>query len=106
MPIKTATALLILCALAAPALADSYPVSGAWGQSASSAKGAIDCTGRRVVTFDGNQRTDSNGGVPAYRNKSVIAVGSDYRVVDVFTNGQVNNAQVDTRCSLSTPIIS
>jgi hypothetical protein len=91
---KTAIALLTLCALAAPALADSYPVSGAWGQSASSKKGTIDCTGKRVITFNGNQRTDSKGGVPAYRNKSVTAVSPGYRVVDVFTNGQVNNAQV------------
>ncbi len=85
---------MLLCALAVPALADNYPVSGSWGQSASSAKGAIDCSGKRVVTFNGNQRTDSQGGVPAYRNKSVTAAGSNYRVVDVFTNGQVNNAQV------------
>jgi hypothetical protein len=91
---KTAAALLTLSALATPALADSYPVSGAWGQSASSEKGAIDCTGKRVITFNGNQRTDSNGGVPAYRNKSVTAVSPGYRIVDVFTNGQVNNAQV------------
>lgn len=91
---KTILPAMLLCALAMPALADSYPVSGAWGQSASSEKGAIDCAGKRVITFNGNQRTDSNGGVPAYRNKSVTAVGSDYRVVDVFSNGQVNNAQV------------
>ncbi len=84
---------VLFCSLATPALADNYPVSGAWGQSASSAKGPIDCSGKRVITFNGNQRTDSNGGVPAYRNKSVNAAGSSYRVVDVFTNGQVNNAQ-------------
>ncbi len=85
---------MLLWALAMPALADDYPVSGSWGQSTSSAKGPIDCAGKRVITFNGNQRTDSNGGAPAYRNKSVSAVGSNYRVVDVFTNGQVNNAQV------------
>jgi len=84
---------ILLCALAMPALADNYPVSGSWGQSTSSEKGPIDCSGKRVVTFNGNQRTDSNGGVPAYRNKSVTAAGSNYRVVDVFTNGQINNAQ-------------
>jgi hypothetical protein len=84
---------MLLCALAMPALADNYPVTGSWGQSTSSAKGAIDCSGKRVVTFSGNQRTDSNGGVPAYRNKTVTQIGSGYRVVDVFTNGQVNNAQ-------------
>jgi hypothetical protein len=81
--------------LAAPALAQSYPVSGQWGQSTSSDKGAIDCAGKRVMTFNGDQRQDSKGGVPAYRNKTVTAEGSSsYRVVDVFTNGQVNNASV------------
>jgi hypothetical protein len=79
--------------LAVPALAATYPVSGRWGVSASSQKGAIDCTGKRVIAFNGNQRTDSGGGVPAYRNRSVTADGSDHwRVVDEFTNGQVNDA--------------
>jgi hypothetical protein len=91
---KTILSAMLISALAAPALADNYPVTGAWGQSASSEKGPIDCAGKRVITFNGNQRTDSNGGVPAYRNKSVTGAGSDYRVVDVFSNGQVNNAQV------------
>ncbi|HTT48168.1 MAG TPA: hypothetical protein VMG39_09220 [Pseudolabrys sp.] len=91
-PILTAT---LIAALALPAHAATYPVSGHWGQSASSVKGAIDCTGKRVIAFSGDQRTDSQGGVPAYRNKSVRQVGvSRYRVVDVFTNGQINNAQV------------
>jgi len=84
---------VLFCALAVPAQADNYPVDGAWGQSTSAAKGPIDCSGKRVVTFSGDQRTDSNGGVPAYRNKSVTQIGSGYRVVDVFTNGQVNNGQ-------------
>ena len=60
------TALLV--ALAAPALADTYPVSGRWGQSASTQKGPIECHGRRVITFSGNQRRDTGGGVPSYRN--------------------------------------
>ena len=91
---KTIFSAIFIGALALPALADNYPVAGAWGQSASSAKGTIDCTGKRVIAFNGNLRTDSQGGVPAYRNKSVTQAGaSNYRVVDVFTNGQVNNAQ-------------
>ena len=73
---KTILSAMLLCALAAPALADNYPVTGAWGQSTSSEKGAIDCAGKRVITFNGNQRTDSKGGVPAYRNKSVTAAGT------------------------------
>ena len=81
-----------LVPLAAPAHAQSYPVSGRWGQSAGSEKGAIDCHGRRVVTFNGNQRTDSGGGVPSYRNRSITPDGSSrYRVVDEFTTGQIND---------------
>lgn len=85
---------MLVCALVTPALADDYPVSGSWGQSTSSAKGTINCGGKRVITFDGNQRTDSNGGVPAYRNRSVEADGaSAWRVIDIFTTGQISNAQ-------------
>jgi hypothetical protein len=81
--------------LAAPALTQSYPVTGRYGESNSSEKGPIDCTdSRRVIDFNGDQRTDSNGGVPAYRNRSVQSVGqSDYRIVDVFSNGQVSDGQ-------------
>jgi hypothetical protein len=87
---------MIVAALAAPALADSYPVSGRWGQSTSSEKGAIDCAGKRVIDFKGDQRTDSKGGVPAYRNKSVSVAGpSSYRIVDQFSNGQVRNGSVN-----------
>jgi hypothetical protein len=83
---------LLVTALAAPVLAQTYPVSGRWGESNSSEKGPIDCTGnRRVIGFFGNQRTDSNGGVPEYRNKSVQSVSqSDYRIVDEFSNAQVS----------------
>jgi hypothetical protein len=93
---KTILPAMLLCALAMPALADSYPVTGAWGQSTSSEKGAIDCAGIRVITFNGNQRTDSKGGVPAYRNKSVLPeVPGRYRVVDEFTTGQIRNAHLN-----------
>ena len=97
---KTILSAMLLGALVMPALADNYPVTGPWGQSTSSAKGAIDCSGKRVIAFNGNQRTDSKGGVPAYRNKSVTGGPSRYRVVDVFSNGQVNNAQVIYTLSL------
>jgi hypothetical protein len=84
----------LLTALAAPALGGDYPVSGKWGESASSEQGAIDCAGKRVIEFQGNQRTDSKGGVPGYRNRSITSVGSsEYRVVDEFTTGQISNAQ-------------
>jgi hypothetical protein len=81
----------LAAALIAPAAAGVYPVSGNWGQSTSSAKGAIDCAGRRVIGFNGDQRTDSNGGVPAYRNRTVTSAGpSQFRIVDEFSNAQVS----------------
>jgi hypothetical protein len=81
--------------LAVPAVADTYPVSGRWGQSSGSEKGPIDCNRLRVIEFNGDTRTDSNGGVPAYRNKSITASGSTYRVVDEFTTGQIRNAKMN-----------
>lgn len=82
---------VLLGALAAPVQAQVYPVEGRWGQSASTEKGAIDCTGKRVIEFTGNQRTDTDGGVPAYRNQSVTSEGpSNYRIVDEFTTGQIS----------------
>jgi hypothetical protein len=90
-PLTILACLAGAAALAAPAWAATYPVSGRWGQSTGSQKGAIDC--KRVIAFNGNQRTDSKGGVPAYRNRSVTAVGQrQWRVVDEFTNGQVSDA--------------
>lgn len=87
---------LVLTALAAPALAASYPVSGKWGQSASLEKGAIDCSKLRVIAFNGDTRTDSKGGVPAYRNKSVAPQGpGQFSIVDEFTTGQIRNAHVN-----------
>jgi hypothetical protein len=79
--------------LAAPAQADTYPISGRWGVGTPSADGKIDCNGKRVITFSGNQRQDSKGGVPAYRNRTVTPQGPmRFRVVDEFTTGQISNA--------------
>ena len=88
---NTALVAMFLAALAAPATAGSYPVSGKWGQTSTSEKGPVDCSKLRVIAFNGDTRTDSNGGVPAYRNRSVSADGTNYRVVDEFTTGQVRN---------------
>jgi hypothetical protein len=87
---------MLLVALAAPSFAAGYPVSGKWGQSASSEKGPIDCGKLRVIEFNGDQRTDSDGGVPAYRLKTISAEGpKKYRVTDEFTTGQIGNARVN-----------
>jgi len=85
----------MLIALASPALAANYPVSGGWGIGAPPSKNPVDCSKLRVIAFNGNQRTDSNGGVPAYRNVSVTAAGGGYRVVDEFTTGQISAARVN-----------
>jgi large exoprotein involved in heme utilization and adhesion len=83
---------LLVSVLAAPAQAQVYPVQGKWGQSSNTKKGAIDCTdNKRIIEFIGNQRTDSNGGVPSYRNQSVRSDGSStFRVVDEFSTGQIS----------------
>lgn len=92
---KTILSAMLMATLAAPAFAAGYPVSGPWGQSTSAEKGAIDCKSLRVIDFKGDQRTDSKGGVPAYRNKSVTPDGPmRYRVVDEFSTGQIGNARV------------
>jgi len=92
---RAAFLVLLSATLAGPAMAASYPVSGRWGESASTDKGPIDCTGKRVIEFTGNTRTDSKGGVPAYRNKSITPEGNArWRIVDVFTTGQISNAAV------------
>ncbi len=86
----------LLLALTAPAFAVEYPVSGKWGQAATSDKGPVDCSKLRVIAFNGETRTDSKGGVPAYRLKSVSAEGTaSFRVVDEFTTGQISNARVN-----------
>jgi hypothetical protein len=87
----TVLSALLLTALTAPSQAQVYPVEGKWGQTTSSTKGTIDCNDKRVIEFNGDQRTDSNGGVPAYRNQSVSPEGSSsYRVVDEFSTGQIS----------------
>jgi hypothetical protein len=81
-------------ALAFPAIAADYPVSGRFGVGAFADPGPVDCTDLRVVSFSGDQRRDTNGGVPAYRNRSIVRSGAhDFEVVDEFTTGQISNAQ-------------
>jgi hypothetical protein len=83
---------LLLAALSTPVLAAPYPVVGKWGQSASADKGPIDCAGKRIIAFNGETRTDSRSGVPAYRNRSVTADGpARFKIVDEFTTGQISN---------------
>jgi len=89
MNAKTACFAAMLCALGAPAFADIYPVSGRWGVSPSTDKNPIDCSKLRVIAFNGDQRTDSGGGVPTFRNVSVTPVGRGWDVVDAFNTVQI-----------------
>ena len=83
----------LIAALPAAALADNYPVNGRFGVVSSFTDKPVDCGNKRVIAFNGNQRTDSKGGVPAYRNRTVTAAGSStWRVVDIITTGQISNA--------------
>jgi len=81
-------------ALASPAIAAEYPITGRFGVGAFADPGPVDCTHLRVVSFYGDQRRDSNGGVPAYRNRSIVLSGArSFDVIDEFTTGQISNAQ-------------
>jgi hypothetical protein len=99
MTLKRAVTIVIMSSaalLAAPALADTYPIAGSWGQSNGNQHGAIDCSAsKRVIAFLGNTRTDSGGSVRAYQNRSVTDDGpGQYRIVDIFSNGQISSGQI------------
>jgi hypothetical protein len=82
-------ALIAGAALIAPAFADSYPVSGRWTFNDASGEGPTPaCTGR-IMTFSGNMRYDTGGGIHEYKNKTAGQVGDRlYQIVDTFYNGQ------------------
>jgi hypothetical protein len=87
---KKCVVIIVACCLASPALALSYPVSGRYGQSADPKPGPIDCTGKRVVRFEGERRFDSRGGVPDYRMREMITAGTmAYRITEEFHTGQI-----------------
>lgn len=86
---------MLMAALAAQASAATYPVSGRWGESADRTQGKIDCAGKRVIAFSGEQHTDTEGGVRDFRNRSVTADGpSQYRIVDEFSNGLISDGHI------------
>jgi hypothetical protein len=79
------------------ASAAEYPISGKWTYDNPKAEGpAADC-GLRYMSFEGNQRRDTGGSVPAFRNFSVDQIGNTrYRVVDMFDSGMINARQTYT----------
>jgi hypothetical protein len=85
------TAALAVLLLPAPALAQSYPVSGKWTYDNPTAEGPAQSCGERYMSFEGNQRRDTGGGVAGYRNISVDNVGDGtFQIVDAFSTGQIN----------------
>lgn len=101
LPAAIAAALLLTMTCAR---ADNYPLSGRWGVTASTEKGPIDCARLRIITFNGNQRTDTGSGVPTYRNRSVQPNGaSAWRIVDEFSTGQINNGHTTYTLNLIEP---
>lgn len=85
---RLSLALALTVTLSSAAFADTYPVQGRWGVGQPS-KQPVDCSTMRVITFNGDQRTDNRGGVPAYRNVSVTPSSGGSRVVDEFNTGQI-----------------
>jgi hypothetical protein len=76
--------------LATPALAITYPVSGSWGQSTESKSGPIDCTDKRVISFDSPRRFDNGGGVRDYRVIDLVPEGDTaFRITEEFNTGMV-----------------
>jgi hypothetical protein len=71
--------------------AETYPVSGKWTYEIPPEDGPAKDCGKRFMEFNGEQRRDTGGGVPGYRNFSIDQTnGSEYRVVDSFSTGQIN----------------
>ena len=94
---KTILSALLITTLVAPVLAGtSYPISGRWGQSNSSEKGAIDCGGLRTVEFKGERRFDSGGSIRDFRAVSVSPRGASFSVREEFRTGQVNGRNTIT----------
>jgi hypothetical protein len=82
----------VIAALAAatPALADSYPVGGAWTYENASEKGRAEKCGKRFMEFDGNLRHDTGSGAPEYKNiSSRISGPSTWTIVDEFFTGMI-----------------
>lgn len=83
-------AIMALPVLAGYAVAANYPVTGKWTYEAKGGDGPAKECGKRYMDFQGEQRFDTGGGVPAYRNRSVEDSGDEYRIVDEFNTGQIN----------------
>lgn len=82
---------------ATAAHADDYPVSGKWTYDNPSAEGPAEDCGPRYMSFEGNARRTTVGGVSFFSNYKVEQVGNtQYRVTDQFDNGMISARQTYT----------
>jgi hypothetical protein len=75
-----------LAALSADgATAATYPVSGLWTYADAGAAGPAETCRNPTMEFLGDYRRDNSGGVPDYRNVTVVRTGqSSYDLTDLF----------------------
>lgn len=79
------------------ASADDYPVSGKWTYDNPTADGPADDCGTRYMSFEGNVRRSTVGGVSFFNNLSIEQIGNTrYRVTDQFDNAMISARQVYT----------
>ena len=89
MTLRIACLSTVLALLAAPAFAADYPIAGKWTYDNPSAEKAAASCGARYMEFRGEQRFDTQGGVPAYRNVAISGATPTWRVVDEFFTVQI-----------------
>ena len=91
--ITAAVGILIVSA----AFADDYPVSGKWTYDNPTADGPAEDCGSRYMSFEGNARRTTVGGVPFFSNFKVEQIGNTrYRITDQFDNGMISARQTYT----------
>jgi hypothetical protein len=89
--ITAAVGILIVTA----ALADTYPISGKWTYDNPRAEGPAEDCGARYMSFEGNARRTTVGGVSFFSNFKVEQIGdSRYRITDQFDNGMISARQI------------
>ena len=77
--------IVVAGAAAAPALADTYPVSGLWTYRSASENGPAQMCDRPTMEFRGDRRFDTSGGVPDFRNVRIARLdASTFALNDLF----------------------
>jgi len=89
-PCTITFAAIALALSAGGAAADPYPVAGKWTYEHASDPGPAKTCGTRTMEFRGEQRFDTGGSVPQYRNVIINkASPTSFAVVDEFFTVQI-----------------